>query len=156
MPTSSAHSARLEAPSDDWWAYTRSRNLKKALEHAGVQVRVISRTVSDCVETAGRDEIHPAWLSPSALGIPLANLFSAIALYLDHFLTLSDDARRTRDDRDLITEIAGRRSEVNAATATHMAALMPDRWVLVGEIVSIADQLVADLTAASADLWPEA
>lgn len=129
-------------------ALERYRRANRALEHAAIQTRVISRTVTDCARIAG----SAVWIGPVALGTPLANLFSAISLYLEHFLDLADGPAGRRDDAGLLAEIQERRQEASDAAAARLTDLLPDRWVLVGEILSVTDQLVADLAHAAADL----
>jgi uncharacterized membrane protein YgaE (UPF0421/DUF939 family) len=133
-------------------ALARYRRANRALDHAAIQTRVISRTVTDCVDSAGPSEARPAWLGPDALGMPLANLLSAIAAYLEHFLELPDQPAGCKDEALLVVDIREQRREINDAAAARFSELLPDRWVLIGEIVSISDQLVTDLTLAASDL----
>jgi uncharacterized membrane protein YgaE (UPF0421/DUF939 family) len=131
---------------------TRYRRANRALEHAAIQARVISRTVTDCMGAAAPSDIRPRWLEPEALGMPLANLFSAIAIYLEHFLDLPDHPLDYEEGGALAFEIRERRREVSKAVAARFEQLLPDHWVLIGEIVSVSDQLLSDLTQATNDI----
>jgi uncharacterized membrane protein YgaE (UPF0421/DUF939 family) len=133
-------------------ALTRYRRANRALEHAAIQARVISRTVTDCVRTATLPDIRPRWLEPDALGLPLANLFSATAIYLEHFLDLPDHPLAREDDGALVLEIRECRRKVSEAVAARFEELLPDHWVLIGEIVSISDQLLSDLIQGANDI----
>lgn len=133
-------------------ALARYRRANRALEHAAIQSRVISRTVTDCIGTAAPTDVRPRWLEPDALGAPLANLFNAIAIYLEHFLDLPDRPITREGAAGLVLEIRDRRREVSDAVAARFEELLPDHWVLVGEIVSISDQLVTDLNQAVKDI----
>ena len=129
-----------------------------ALEHAAIQTRVICRAALDAAAAARDapvviigDVPRPAWLEPDALGTPLANLFSAIALAVEEFLALADgppDAPAPAG-LTLAPEIADRRADVRNAAARNPRLLLPDGWILAGELLSVADQLIADLAAAA-------
>jgi|GEM_PF-1705743 len=130
----------------------RYRRANRAVEHASVQVRVISRTVADCANASAIGGEIPVWLEPDALGTPLANLLSAIAVYLEHFLELADNPESVPHDLMLTAEVESRRQEVTLGAANRLEALMPDKWVLIGEILSISNQLVTDLSSAAEEL----
>lgn len=133
-------------------ALARYRRANRALEHAAIQSRVISRTVTDCVRSASDGRPRPAWLEPGELGLPLANHLSAVAVYLEQFIDLADNPAARSNGDSFAQELADRRREVSEAVAARFAHLLPDRWVLIGEIVSISDQLVSDLVHAANDI----
>jgi hypothetical protein len=123
----------------------------RALEHAAVQTRVISRTVLDIVQSTGT-EARPAWVEPRVIGGHLANLRSALGVAIDHFLTLIDAPRPSLDDEALAGEVLACRRDLTDVACDHVDALLPDGWALLGEVAAIAGQLVADLTTAANDL----
>lgn len=133
-------------------AYKRLQRANRALEHAAVQTRVISRTIADAIATAGPGAARPAWLEPDKLGVPVANLMSAMAMYLDHFLSLTEPGKIGPDDAYLRSSVIDRRREASNAASLILPELLPDRWVLVGEILSVSDQLLTDLSAAARDI----
>lgn len=133
-------------------AFNRYRRATRALEHAAVQVRVISRTISDGARATPPELAPRGWLGADGIGGPLALFFAAIAAYLDHFLAVVEEPVGQGDGHELLDEIAARRRDVNTAMAACVDDLMPDRWALLGEVVSIANQLVADLSEATLDL----
>lgn len=133
-------------------ALARYRRANRALEHAAIQSRVIARTVTDCVSSADSIEGRPTWLAPEALGTPLANHLSAIALLLEQFIDLPDDPVRRTAQNPLVLEVQERRRELSDAVAARFEQLLPDRWVLIGEIISISDQLVVDLIQAGHEI----
>jgi hypothetical protein len=133
----------------------RYRRVNRSLEHAAIQARVIARTVLDCACTATASEFRPAWLEPLALGTPLAELLDSVARYLELFLLLPESSESVSQLPKQRSEIDANRAAVNEVAAARFFELLPDRWVLVGEIVSISDQLVSDLSQAVADLTGE-
>ena len=128
------------------------RRSNRALEHAAVQTRVICRAVVEAVATAGAGAARPSWLEPAALGAPLANLFSAVAVAVEHFLTLIDEPRASVDDAALAVEVRRHRQEITLAARERLIDLMPDGWALLGQALAVSSQLVADLTAAANEL----
>jgi hypothetical protein len=141
---------RLQRPGLD-----KYRRVNRSLEHAAIQTRVITRTVLDCVRTAGEPDARPSWLEADALGVPLGNLLHSVSDYLELFLALPENPEAAVRLPALRASIDLSRSEVNNIAAARFFQLLPDRWVLIGEIVSISDQLVADLTQAIAEVSGE-
>lgn len=137
-------------------ALARYRRANRALEHAAIQSRVIARTVTDCVSSPDPAAGCPEWLAPEALGAPLANHLSAIALLLEQFIDLPDEPHRRIEPNPLALDAQERRRELSEAVAARFEQLLPDRWAQIGEIVSISDQLVADLGQAGADIARDA
>jgi uncharacterized membrane protein YgaE (UPF0421/DUF939 family) len=133
-------------------AYHRYRRATQALEHAAVQVRVISRTIADGVAATPADRRAQGWLGTDSVDAPLSRLFGEIASYFAYFLAVVGEPAGQSDGQALLAEIAERRRAVYEAAAARFAELMPDKWVLVGEVVSIANQLVTDLSEAANEL----
>ena len=124
----------------------------RAMEHAALQTRVICRAIVEAVETARAGEPRPRWLEPDRLGAPLADLLSALAVSLDHFLTLIDLPRETKDDEELATEVQRQRRAVMLAARDRIHDLMPEGWAMLGQALALSDQLVTDLTDAANEL----
>lgn len=129
----------------------RYRRAAKAIEHASVQTRVISRTIADC-SRADPIESNSGWIAPAGLGIPLARLFTATALYLDHFLALIDESRAATDDAPFTLAVTDALAEANSAAVARIELMRGGHWMLVGEVLSVTNQLVTDLTSAAYDL----
>lgn len=123
-------------------ALIRYRGASRALEHGAVQTRVISRTVLD----AARSETDEPWLTSPKLGTALAELFSALARYLESFLLALEDPAELTANALLLNDVRERRLLAETAVLNHPAALFPGRWVLLGELLSISDQFVTDLS----------
>ncbi|GIW03524.1 MAG: hypothetical protein KatS3mg059_0144 [Thermomicrobiales bacterium] len=124
----------------------------RALEHAALQTRVICRSMVEALETAKAGELRPGWLEPERLGVPMANLVSALAVALDHFLSLIDAPRESLEDEALAADVQRQRQEVMAAAQEFLGALMPEGWAVLGQALALSDQLVTDLTAAANEL----
>lgn len=124
----------------------------RALEHAAIQSRVISRTILEIVESAEPDRHRPRWVEPDELGGHLANLLSAVAIAIDHFLTLIDTPRPSRDDEALVGEVQGCQRDITLAAQKYLDDLIAGDWTLLGEVIAISGQLAADLSLAANDL----
>jgi uncharacterized membrane protein YgaE (UPF0421/DUF939 family) len=124
----------------------------RALEHAAIQSRVISRAVLEIVESAEPGQPRPRWVEPDALGGHLANLLSAVAVAIDHFLTLIDSPRPSYDDEVLVGEVQGCQRDITLAAQYCLDELISGGWPLLGEVVAISGQLAADLSFAANDL----
>ena len=130
-------------------ALTRYLRASRVLEHCAVQTRVISRTVLDATNVASAGHL----LQRRGVGEPLAELFSAIARYLEFFLASLDGRETTRTAVLLLADVRERRALAERAVLADTATLRSGFWVLLGELLSISDQLIADLSALS-DLLP--
>ncbi len=130
----------------------RYRRANSAMEHASVQTRVISRTIADCAHSGGATGIVPIWISPGKLGVPLANLFTASAIYLEYFLSIADDASAVSWDSLTATDALARLSDAKAAGVAVFDSLQPDGWILIGEVLSVTNQLLTDMTSTARDL----
>ncbi|MEA2524821.1 MAG: hypothetical protein QOF73_2048 [Thermomicrobiales bacterium] len=128
------------------------RRSSRALEHTAVQSRVICRSIVDIVDTAAPGEPRPTWVEPEVLGGHLANLLSAVAISIEHFVSLVDAPRHSDDDEALAGEVQNCRRDVTLAARDHLTELLPDGWTLLGEVIAISGQLVTDLSDAANDL----
>jgi uncharacterized membrane protein YgaE (UPF0421/DUF939 family) len=126
--------------------------VQRAYEHAAIQARVICRSVTEIAGSAPRGRERPEWIEPDVIGIALANLISAASVSLEHFRTLIDAPRESAEDEALIAELARCRAEINEIARDQMTLLIPDNWTLLGEVVAVSGQLVADLSGAANDL----
>lgn len=123
----------------------------RALEHASVQTRVISRAIYDITRQSNDDQ-QPTWIRPSALGAPLAEVFSATSVVIDHFMTLVDTPRDTSDD-DVLTADVTRACQHTALLAPeYMETLVPDGWPLLGEVLALSRQMATDLSEAANEI----
>ncbi len=100
----------------------------------------------------GRQRPRPRWVEPDVLGGHLANLLSAVAVAIDHFLTLIDSPRPSHDDEALAGEVQGCQRDITLAAQDCLDELIAGGWTLLGEVIAISGQLVADLSLAANDL----
>jgi hypothetical protein len=128
------------------------RAIGEALEHSALQTRIIARALTDATTTAGGATILPAWLEPDALGRPLANLLDEALAAMRDFLTPLDDPDVAQPVPVSIDGIARRREELVEAGEVHLPLLLPDGWMLVGEVAALATQLVTDLSAVQTEV----
>ena len=126
-------------------ALERARRMTRALEHASIQSRTIHRTLTDAIERTPRSET-PGWLAPEAVGIPLARLLSAAA---DAVETLGAGPLNAQADISLRLSLLRTAHENAVAAARDCSDLLASgEWVIIGEILGAAAQLIGDLELA--------
>jgi hypothetical protein len=123
----------------------------KALEFAAVQTRVISRAIYETSLLADRGD-RPSWIDPGNLGRDLADVLSAVSVAIDHFVTLIDAPRPSRDDEALTNEVFRSCERFNLTAQDHIADLLPNGWTLLGEVIALSEQLVSDLSVAANEI----
>jgi len=128
------------------------RRSNRALEHAAIQGRVLCRAVLEIVETAPPGPRRPRWIEPEELGDRLANLLSAVAVAIDHFLTLIDSPRPSQEDEALVAEVHDCQRDITIGARDYIDDLMPEGWILLGQVIALSGQLLADLSLAANDL----
>lgn len=127
------------------------RRASRALEHAAVQTRVMSRAIHDATRLDS-DDIRPDWISPDALGIQIADIFSAISVSIDHFMSLIESPRETTDDEALANDVHRCSRQLTLLARDHFDSLIPDGWTLLGEVIALSGQLATDLTRAANEI----
>lgn len=122
------------------------RTAIQALERSAIQARIIARSLDDAVATAQPGQPRPAWLEPDRLGLPLSHLLKTTVEALDHFVSgivlPSDQPSDTGAHRAASID-------VNDAALETLPELMPGGWVLLGQVIAVAGQLVTDLAETS-------
>lgn len=117
------------------------RQAVQTLEHTAIQVRSLSRSLADAV---GME--RPAWLDPTALGQPLADLVLAAAACLEAFV-------QARPDRPSACTSSAHacREAVIARARDGSDLLATDGWLKLGSIVATLDRLLMDIGSAAPD-----
>jgi uncharacterized membrane protein YgaE (UPF0421/DUF939 family) len=128
------------------------RQIDKAMEHAALQSRIIARSLTDAVASCPDGVARPVWLQPEALGNPLAGMLDEALTALDLFLSPLDTESAQRPRVISTDGIAAQREVVYRAGMDAFEVLLPDGWVLLGEIVGVTTQFVTDLSSVSTDV----
>jgi uncharacterized membrane protein YgaE (UPF0421/DUF939 family) len=131
---------------------TRLRHLGRTLEHAAVQTRVVCRAARDAVSHAEESRAHPWWLAPGLLGAPLADHLVALAGLLDHVIDECGRETTAEVEDEPVALTAQTRQAVFDALAANVEVMLQGGWILAGEILSLTDQMVADIRHALAEL----
>ncbi|MGD9712709.1 MAG: aromatic acid exporter family protein [Thermomicrobiales bacterium] len=122
------------------------RRIGEALEHSALQTRIIARGLTDATAASAAGVERPAWLEPDVLGHDLAQFVQEALLALQVFLRPLERGD-ARPESISLEGISRQRHEVTTSAAEALDLITPDGWILLGEIVAIASQLVVDLAA---------
>lgn len=126
------------------------RRANRALEHAAIQTRIIARSVADATSTAP-SAFHAAWTRAPAVRAQASEMVAALAVALHRFIDLADDPDHPAAFHAAVAEV--RRQRIDCAVAARLSAdLCPDGWILLGQLLAVADQLAADLADAASAL----
>jgi uncharacterized membrane protein YgaE (UPF0421/DUF939 family) len=123
------------------------RQIDHAMEHAALQTRIIARALTDAVATSQPDRARPEWLEPDALGVPIASMLDEALAALRVFLRPLDVDNPQRPSSIGIDAIAEARERLYRAALVHFESLLPDGWILLGEITGVTTQFVTDLSS---------
>ncbi|CAN5816661.1 hypothetical protein BH20CHL4_BH20CHL4_03630 [soil metagenome] len=125
------------------------RQIGRTMEHSALQSRIIARSLTDAVAASNDNDLRPGWLQPATLGNPLADLLDEALAALRIFLMPLDTETAQRPQAISTDGITAQREVVNRAAMDAFELLLPDRWILLGEVVGVATQLVTDLSTNS-------
>lgn len=129
-------------------ALDRARRMTRALEHAAIQGRIIHRSLNDAIAMNPKVSTT-GWLSPDSCGGSLARLLSAGG---DAVTTLGAIPAHPEEIASISVRLAALRSAHDHAVATARASadlLVNGDWVIAGEILGAASQLLGDLELAA-------
>lgn len=129
-------------------ALERARRMTRALEHAAIQSRIIHRSLTDAIERTPRSQ-SPGWLAPDAAGAPLARLFSAAADAVETLGVAPGDFDAQANISLRLSLLRTAHDNAVAAAREHSDLLASGEWVIVGEILGAAAQLLGDLELAA-------
>jgi hypothetical protein len=129
-------------------ALERARRMTRALEHAAIQSRIIHRSLTDAIERSPRSRT-PGWLTPDAVGIPLARLLSAAADAVETLGALPGDLEARADISLRLALLRAAHDNAVTAAREHSDLLASGEWVIAGEILGAAAQLLGDLELAA-------
>jgi len=129
------------------------RQIDRAMEHSALQARIIARSLTDAVDSGEDGSPAPKWLQPDALGRPLADLLDEAVKALRVFLHPLDTENAQQPQLIGIDGVAAQRELVNRASLDAFELLLPDCWVLLGEIVGVTTQFVTDLSTISTEVF---
>ncbi|CAN5757134.1 hypothetical protein BH23CHL5_BH23CHL5_24830 [soil metagenome] len=125
------------------------RQINRAMEHAAIQTRIVARSLTDAVASAPDGKHRPTWLEPDNLGGTLADLIDQVLVAFKVFLQPLDDADPAKPVAVSTEGINTQRDHIYAAALNGFESLLPDGWILLGEIVGVMTQLVTDLQTVS-------
>jgi uncharacterized membrane protein YgaE (UPF0421/DUF939 family) len=129
-------------------ALERARRMTRALEHAAIQGRIIHRSLNDAI-SAHPDIVKTGWLSPGSCGASLARLMAAGG---DAVTTLGAIPAHPEEIASISVRLSALRSahDLAVANARQSADLLASGdWVIAGEILGAAAQLLGDLELAA-------
>ena len=103
------------------------------VQRSAIQTRTLARALHDATADSGT-----AWLEPSVIGKPLADLLQAAVRLLGEFLTGGGADPCSAD-------FATPREAVHSRAQGESVTLTPDGWVRQAAILATIDRLAADL-----------
>jgi len=112
---------------------------------------VISRAIYEISISSDHGD-PPAWVDPANLGREIGEVLSAVSVAIDHFLTLVDRPRPSLDDELVTSDVVRSCVALTHAAQSHIASMIPNGWTLLGEVIALSGQLVADLSLAANDV----
>ena len=125
------------------------RRIDQALEHTAIQARIIARALADATRAAPGGSERPVWLEPDALGVELAAMVDEAITALRLFLEPLEAGESTTGTSVSMSGLREERRKLYDQALDQFETLLPSGWVLLGEMVGITTQLVADLAVAS-------
>jgi len=129
-------------------ALERARRMTRALEHAAIQGRIIHRSLNDLL-SAQPQVATTGWLSPAACGGSIAHMLSAGG---DAVTTLGAIPTHPEEIASISVRLNALRTAHDRAVAEACASaelLANGDWVIAGEILGAAAQLLGDLELAA-------
>jgi uncharacterized membrane protein YgaE (UPF0421/DUF939 family) len=129
-------------------ALDRARRMTRALEHAAIQGRIIHRSLTDLLSMQPQ-VASTGWLRPDACGAAFARMLAAGG---DAVTTLGAIPAHPEAIADTSVRLSALRTAHDQAveTARQSAELLANGdWVIVGEILGAAAQLLGDLELAA-------
>jgi uncharacterized membrane protein YgaE (UPF0421/DUF939 family) len=129
-------------------ALERARRMTRALEHAAIQGRIIHRSLNDLLSLQPQ-VATTGWLRPEACGSAFARMLAAGG---DAVTTLGAIPTHPEEIASISVRLGALRSAHDQAVETARASaelLANGDWVIAGEILGAAAQLLGDLELAA-------
>jgi uncharacterized membrane protein YgaE (UPF0421/DUF939 family) len=129
-------------------ALERARRMTRALEHAAIQGRIIHRSLNDLLSLQPT-VAETGWLRPGACGSAFARMLAAGG---DAVTTLGAIPAHPEEIASISVRLGALRSAHDQAVDTARASaelLANGDWVIAGEILGAAAQLLGDLELAA-------